>query len=330
MPWPPISICIPMRNGAEWIGEAIDSALAQTRPDFELLVVDNASSDGSAELVRAWADERIRLERFDVPVSAPRNHERCIRLARGGLIKFLHADDVLFPECVARMASLMEAHPGIGLVFSRREILLDDPTDAAAVEWREAYAELHTGFRSLGEVNRGRELLGQYLPSFGSPEYQNWIAEPSAVMVRRSCFDRIGVFNPRMRQSWDLELWLRLMAVYDVGFIDERLVAFRHHTQSLTATNARLRADWLDLVWLYEGLLAELALEEHHELIRRFRRTQMHHAFRRQLGRLRRGDLDLRPLGSYVGYRVRALVGKAPPLHGNRHEVGTELVRARS
>jgi hypothetical protein len=165
-------------------------------------------------------------------------------------------------------------------------------------------------------VNSGRELLAQYLPTFGRSDYENWIAEPSAVMVRRSCFDRVAVFSNRMRQSWDLELWLRVMANYDVGFVDEELVAFRFHPSSLTAENARRQSDWLDLLWLYEGLLREPALAEHHALIRRFRRRQLLRAVRKQLDRLAHGDFDLRPLGSYLAHRATRDARKRSEIHG--------------
>jgi glycosyltransferase involved in cell wall biosynthesis len=313
---PHVSICIPLRNGAKWIDAAVDSALAQTYEDFELLAVDNCSSDGSLELVQARLgdDERIRVEVNREPLGAVGNHDRCIRLARGELIKFLHQDDLLKPDCLARMVRPFEAHPRVGLAFCRREVLLEEPGDPGAVAWKASYAELHTGFSSLGKVNRGGDLLADYLPEFGDTRYRNWIGEPSAVMVRRSAIQQVGDFNDRMWQSWDLELWLRLMAHYDVSFLDERLVVFRHHAASLTAANEKRRAEWLDLVWLYEGLLAEPALEEHHAMIRRFRRRGLLGVARRQLLRLWNGNLDLRPLGSYLAHRLRALAGGRPAL----------------
>jgi glycosyltransferase involved in cell wall biosynthesis len=307
MPEPTISTCIPVRNGAPWIDAAIDSALAQTRQDFEILVVENASTDGTGDLVRrrSTEDSRIRLERFEHPVSAPANHNRAIRLARGKLVKFLHADDVLYPDCLERMAAIFDAHPRVGFVFARRHILLENPDDPEALDWARRYGTLHDGFAALGEVNRGQELLAQYLPTFGDSQYQNWVGEPSAVMLRRECLERVGAFSDRLRQSWDLELWLRVFAVCDVGFVDEPLGGFRYHPRSLTSANARVGADWLDLLWLYEGLLAEAALEPYHGMIRGFRRRQARRVLRRQLTRLRAGDLDLRPLGAYVAHRTR-------------------------
>jgi glycosyltransferase involved in cell wall biosynthesis len=307
MPSPAISVCIPVRNGAQWIDEAIDSVLAQTRGDFELLVVENASTDGTADVARRRAaeDARVRVERFDVAVPAPANHNRAIRLSRGAFVKFLHADDVLYPHCLERMAAVLERRAEVGFVFARRDVKLEDPADPESLAWNREFATLHDRFMKLDAVNGGRDLLDQYLPALGDPQYRNWIAEPSAVMVRRACFDRVGTFTERMRQSWDLELWLRLFAHYDVGFVDEALGAFRHHPRSLTAANARRRADWLDLLWLYEGLLAEPVLEPYHALLRGFRRREARRAVRKQLGHLASGQRDLRPLAAYVGYRIR-------------------------
>ena len=309
---PTISICLPVRNGVEWIDQAIDSALAQTRDDFELLVVENASTDGTADVVRRRVaeDPRIRLERCDDLVSAPANHNRAIRLARGALVKFLHADDVLYPRCLERLAAILEEEPRVGLVFGRRTIRLDPPDTPEGLEWARRYGTLHDRFAGLARINDGHALLAQYLPDFTGPEYRNWIGEPSAVMVRRSCFARVGAFTDRLLQSWDLELWLRIFAVSDVGFVDEPVCEYRFNARSLTASNARLHTDWLDLLWLYEGLLAEPALAPYGGLIRRLRRRHLRRIVRKQLGRFARRNFDLSPLGSYASYRARRRTGR--------------------
>jgi glycosyltransferase involved in cell wall biosynthesis len=306
VPIPSISICIPVHNGAPWIDDAIDSALAQTRGDFELLLVENASTDGTGEIVRRRSadDPRIRTECFDELVGAAANHNRAIRLARGELIKFLHADDVLYPHCVERMARIFDEHPEVGLVFAPRDILLEDAYDGDSRDWVDRYGTLHQNFAGLVELNRGSDLLRQYLPTFVGAGYQNWVGEPSAVMVRRACFERTAAFRERLRVIGDVELWLRLFALADVGFVDEPLSAFRHHGRSATASHAQQRADWLDLLWLYEGLLAEPALEQYHPLVRQLRRSQTRTVVRKQLGRLGRGNLSLRPLAAYIRHRI--------------------------
>jgi glycosyltransferase involved in cell wall biosynthesis len=300
-----ISICIPVFNGADWLAEAIDSALAQTRPEFELLVVDNGSTDDSAAIVASYTDERIRFEGFGSTVSATANHNRCVDLARGTLIKFLHHDDTLRADCVELMARLFEDEPRAGLVFSRREVVLDDPDDPAAVAWADAYGTLHDGFGSLERLNHGPDLLDRWLPTLGGEDLENWVAEPSGTMLRKQTVQHVGGFNDRVWQSFDIDLWLRIMAVADVGFIDEPLVSFRHHTLSLSARTSRSHEDWLDRLWLFESLLSAPGFERHEGTLRSFRRRELLRVVRRQLGRLARGNWSIRPLGRYLAHRIR-------------------------
>jgi glycosyltransferase involved in cell wall biosynthesis len=303
---PLVTIAIPTYNGSRWIEAALDSALAQTHADWEVLVVDNASTDDTRERVRARADERIRLERQSENDGAVPNHNRCVLLARGELIKFLHQDDRLKPGCVERMAAVFAAHPRVGMVFAPREVEIEDPNDGDAVEWARRYGTLHHRFRSLDTVNRGRDLLGQYLPALRGPTIENWIGEPTSVMVRRSAVEEVGFFNERLVLAFELELWLRIMTAYDVGFVDEPLSVYRHHSAALTAAIGRSWGDWLDLLWIHEALLASGRLEPAHERqVRRLRRRELLRAGKRQLGRLARGNWDLRPFARYLGHRLR-------------------------
>jgi glycosyltransferase involved in cell wall biosynthesis len=310
-----VSICIPVRDGSRWIDEAIDSVFAQSYSDIELVVVDDGSRDDTLERVRARSDERVRAVVNENPAGPAANHSRCVEVARGELVKFLHHDDVLYPSCVERMAGVLETHPNVGLVFSRRDVLLEDPHDAGALRWRESYGDLHARFEAIEAVTRGSDVLRQYVPALRGPHVDNWIGEPSAVMVRRSCFDRVGLFNSRMRLTYDLEMWLRIAAAFDVGFIDEPLVGYRHHSSSWTAATARTRTDWLDLLWMLEGLLQTPGLETHRRQLERFRRIELARTVRRQVRRLLRRNWDLAPLREYLAYRAATSAGRPATIH---------------
>lgn len=309
-----VSICLPALNGADYIAEAIDSALAQTHETFELVVVDNNSSDGTRDVVEGYDDARIRLIVNDGTVGAPENHNLAVRAARGQLVKFLHHDDRLAPTCLERMVPVFEEGAAVGLAFSRREVLVD-PADADAVAWKERYGTVHEPLGPLERVNSGRTLLGRYLPALGGPLLPNFVGEPSSVMVRMSALDRVGLFTDRMRQSWDVELWLRIMASFDVGFVDEPLALYRHHAASLTQANARENDDWLDLAWLYEGLLACEELGGARAPVRAHRRRETMRLARRAAGRVarRRG---IGGLVRYAGHRAGRALGRRPALHG--------------
>lgn len=301
-----VTIAIPTYNGSRWIDETLDSALAQTYSDLEVLVVDNGSTDDTCERVRRRADERIRLEQQPENDGAVPNHNRCVRLARGKLVKFLHQDDRLYPPCVEQMVAVFEAHPSVGMVFAPRDVVIDDPSDPSAIEWARRYRTLHHRFRSLETFNRGVDLLDQYLPALRGPTIVNWIGEPTSVMVKRSCLDEVGPFHEQLVLAFELELWLRIMTAFDVGFVDQPLSVYRHHPAALTAAISKRWADWLDLLWIYEALLETGRLDpEHERQVRHIRRRELLRGLKRQLGRLARGNWDLRPLGAYFAHRIR-------------------------
>src|SRR5262245_20836545 len=105
---PQVSICIPTFNGAAWIGESVRSALEQRHDSFEVLVVDDHSTDATVEIARAVGDGRLRIHVNERRLGMVENWNECIRQARGDLIKFLFQDDMLRPDCLARMVALFE------------------------------------------------------------------------------------------------------------------------------------------------------------------------------------------------------------------------------
>jgi glycosyltransferase involved in cell wall biosynthesis len=308
---PLVSVCMPAYNAALWIGEAIDSVLAQTYGELELVVSDNASTDDTAAIVRSYDDPRIRLETTAELIPPVDNHNRSVSLSRGSFVKFLHADDLLMPTCLEEMMAVALEDERIGLVFAPREILLDDPEDAENLAWRKEHERLSDHFASLERRNEGRALFREIL---GSGIESNWIGEPSAVMASRACLDRVGLFDVRLRQIADLDLWLRIMLFYDVGYLSHPLSAYRHHAQSVTATNARLGRDWLDRLWLLESLAAEPSLSgEERASVARLRNAALRQAVRSQARHLAgRRFWSVGDLAAYGGYRTRALVTRRP------------------
>jgi glycosyltransferase involved in cell wall biosynthesis len=294
---PLVSVCMPAYNSSRWIGEAIESVLAQTWDNFELVIADDASTDSTVAIARSYSDPRIRIETGRRNVGSSRNSNAAVGLSTGTYVKFLHADDTLAPQCIEEMVGLAAEDERIGLVFAQREILVeaDDPA------WSQRYSKLHERFRHLQRSNDGRVLFMQLLEA-GVEE--NWIGEPTAVMVSRSCLEESGLFNPRVYQIPDLELWMRIMLRHRVGFVDRPLCVYRRHGQSYTAANRRVGRDWLDRLWLLERLLREDALRpDERETIERLRRAALRRAVRSQFGRLLRRRFDSE-LPAYVRYRA--------------------------
>ncbi len=211
---PLVSVVLPTRNRAATLRESVDSVLAQTFRDFELLVVDDGSTDETPRLLAGISDPRLRVLRWDVSkgVSAARN--RGIRESRGRYVAFQDSDDVWMPEKLGRQLQRFErAGPELGVVYT--------------AYWRE---------------EAGQRLC---LPAKGHPEERegrlyerllrgNWISMQTS-LVRKDCLERSGVFDEDLPRLVDWDLFLRLSRDWAFGFVNEPLVVYRLQPDSLTA-----------------------------------------------------------------------------------------------
>lgn len=236
-----VSVCVPTYNRAATLAKAIASAQAQTYADIEILVVDNQSTDGTATIVQeaARADPRIRTVRHGQNVGFARNFTACIAQARGEFVKFLCDDDLLEPDCVAR---LMEAlsRPGVALAACARKLVDDDlrPIRIAAARRRPTLIDGETMTREL--FVRG-----------------NTIGEPTAVLFRRS--DAARGFDPRYEQAFDLEMWCHLLRRGAAAFVPEPLCSVRIHSAQATRRNITAGRIIEDKRRLFRDMLPALA-----------------------------------------------------------------------
>jgi glycosyltransferase involved in cell wall biosynthesis len=176
---PAVSVCVPVFNGAPHIAQALRSVLDQTYTDFELVVVDNRSTDGTADIVRGLADERVRLVEADVHVDAAANFTRATGLARGRYVKLLCADDALAPRCLERQVAAFEA-PGaeaVTLVAARRDLIDEEGRTVMRA---------HGLGRMTGRL-AGPEAIRRVVRSGGNP-----LGEPAAVLMRGDALRAVG------------------------------------------------------------------------------------------------------------------------------------------
>jgi predicted O-linked N-acetylglucosamine transferase (SPINDLY family)/predicted SAM-dependent methyltransferase/GT2 family glycosyltransferase len=235
---PLVSICIPVYNGDRFITETINSALSQTYPNIEIILSDDDSSDRTVEIAKSFqlrSPHNFSILKHDRNGLAA-NWNFCISQAQGKYIKFLFQDDILQPNAIAEMVALAEQDNSIGLVFSPRELFTstDNLHDAQLLANHEA-KDLHKAWSKLSSVQAGQELL-QDINILENPI--NKIGEPSTVLIRKEVFDTLGGFDPDLCQLVDLEMWLRIMSQYKIGFIDRTLSSFRIHSQQQTQQNS--------------------------------------------------------------------------------------------
>jgi len=233
----PVSVCIPLYNGGRYLRQCIDSALAQTYSDFELLLVDDGSTDDTVAIAQTYAslDSRVRLVINPRNIGLVANWNRCIGLANGEWIKFLFQDDTIEPECLARM--LDHAREGILVIACQRAIVFGEEIESDAREWYLNHRAMIAGLFSKSPVVSPAQCQEWALDHFG----KNLFGEPSATMVHRAAFERFGLFNPALIMSCDLEFWTRVGIHTGVSFVPADLATFRVHKQATSAVNHRQR-----------------------------------------------------------------------------------------
>ncbi|PKQ46715.1 glycosyltransferase family 2 protein [Confluentibacter flavum] len=239
---PLVSICIPTFNGASFIEDALKSALAQTYSNIEIVVSDDASKDATLQIIESYKKKThipIQVHHHN-PSGIGANWNHCIKQANGDYIKFLFQDDVLEPHCVEKMVALAEGSKNVGLVYCKRQIIFDSNKNFDTA-WVKNFRSLHLDWESL-EIKQGTLDGKVYLKDkklLDKPE--NKIGEPTAVLLHKRCFDRVGYFNTHLSQALDIEYWYRLMPYFKIGFIDEELIKFRLHDAQASQVNRNIK-----------------------------------------------------------------------------------------
>lgn len=224
---PEISVCIPARNAERHLASTLRAVLTQSVSDLEVVVVDNASTDRTAEIVERCSDPRIRLVRNEKLLSLPDNWNLAVRSSRGEMIKLVCADDLIHPDLVRRQ-QLILADPSVAVVASRRHLVDDGGRLLVA----------GTGLRGLVGRFDGAEVAARVVRNGGNP-----IGEPGGVLFRRRDFDALGGFDEAYDFPIDLHLWMRLLTRGDFVGQAEPMAAFRASTGSLSSQVSRSQYD---------------------------------------------------------------------------------------
>ncbi|MGZ2406227.1 glycosyltransferase family 2 protein [Rhizobium ruizarguesonis] len=217
---PKVSVCIPTYNGARYIEAAIESVLAQDYCSFEIVIVDNCSTDATKTIVFGYLSRNDKIRFFENAenIGLTANFNRCLDYAQGQYIKYLCVDDVLLPGCLQQMASELDVHPDVSLVCGGR-LSIDD-----------------TG-RSFGQrryserpgVFPGHSVITRCL--YGG----NFIGEPTAVMFRKS--DAHSRFRTTLPQLMDMDMWFHLLEQGALSNIGAPVCAVRFHNMQMTHKN---------------------------------------------------------------------------------------------
>lgn len=238
---PRVSVIVICYDNGPYIAQALGSVLAQTFADLELVVVDDGSTDGSLDTIRAVAAKDPRVVVLTQPNSGrpcfPRNAG--LRVARGEFVCFLDGDDAYCPEKLARELALFERQPDLDVVF--HDVTL---VDAAGRAQARTYLQEADYLRHAGPhlVALDAECYASG-PGFASFTAARLVGiHVSSIMARRSALDRAGPFDERPETSFgdDSDMWYRLVLGGRVGYIDQALSLYRRHAAAFTASNRRV------------------------------------------------------------------------------------------
>jgi len=205
-----VSIIIPTHNYGRFVAEAVESALAQSYPHREIIVVDDGSADGTRQVLEPYFDRIVYIYQANQGLSAARNTG--IGAAKGELIALLDSDDVWHPRKLEVQVKFLGEHPEVGLVAS--EMFSDQRQDWPIIDGEPS--GLVARILALEDV-AGKARFA-----------------PSTAVIRRSCLDDVGLFDPTLRCVEDRDMWIRLASRYVLAKLPLTLLWYRLHPQSLS------------------------------------------------------------------------------------------------
>lgn len=252
-----MSVCVPALDAEEFLARTIESVLSQSFEDWELIVLDNNSSDGTAALARSYRDRRITVLQRTSTVAVADNWNDVAAQASGPYLKLLCADDLLHRDCLKAEVAVLERRHDVALVASRRDFVDAEGNVVLG----------HRGLNGLVGVHRNTDVVRKVVRSGMNP-----IGWASALMFRADHFRRVGGFHGEWVYPMDLELAVRLLKLGAFYGIDDVHASFRIRPGSLSSTldgqarqhRAVLRNVASDPIWNVDRMSLMLGLARTH------------------------------------------------------------------
>ena len=209
---PKVSVVVLTHNRPELLRRAVSSILNQTFQDFEIVLVDDASTDSTPEVVRGLGDARIKYIRHEVNKGEAGSRNTGVTNSSGQYIAFLDDDDEWLPEKLERQMRLLESSPStVGAVY--------------------------TGFLKIDRLTN--KAIKQVIPSkrgdiFAEMAGQNWVGTPSTIVLRKECFEKMGLFDEAIVFGTDYDMWIRISKEFHFEYIQEPLINYSVHENKMS------------------------------------------------------------------------------------------------
>ncbi len=222
--FPTISVVMPTFNGEKYIEEAINSILRQTFTDFELIIVNDGSTDDTEKIVFSYKSEKIRYYSNDKNLGICASYNKLIDLSRGEFIAIAEHDDISHPQRLERQLCYMRRNPQVGVVSSRLKLFRGNTPPANACKVHKSIVE-----------SRSPERIRRKL-------FTGTMVAHSVVMFRKSIFVDLGIrYDENLTYSFDVDLFLRISLVTDVIELKDQLLLYRLHENN-TSKNIKMNS----------------------------------------------------------------------------------------
>lgn len=302
---PLVCICIPTYNAAATIRETLKSILAQTYRNLVVHVSDNASTDGTLNIIETLADSRVHVHPNTENIGGEGNFNRCIQLAEGKYAAIFHADDIYEPDMVAKQVAFLEANPKVGAVFTAATTI-DANGVASGVIGRN------------GDPNSNASVYDFSLLLKAILKNGNFIVCPSAIARTQIYKDEILRWHGDLfRSSADLDVWFRIASVHLVAIMSEPLMRYRIDCNQFSST-VRMRTERADFFLVMDYYLGmpdvQLLLTEDDR--RHFRQLVINDRLWRALNQFTKGNPSEAKLLIRGAFNFEALRGACTSRRG--------------
>lgn len=222
---PKVSVLMPAYNAGKYIAESIGGILKQTFQDFELIIIDDCSSDNTWNIMQEYAkkDNRIIIFKNEKNLGIAGNRNRGVSLAKGEYVMWQDADDISVPERIGWQADYLDKNPEVGIVGGFLELFNDN-----------GIIGVRKYFERDGDL---RKIIFRYSP----------VAQPAA-MIRRKCLDEVGEYDLKYPPAEDLDMSFRIGKNYKFANIQGIVLKYREHPNSATFTRLKkIEKDTLEI-----------------------------------------------------------------------------------
>ncbi len=244
---PKVSVIIPTYNRSRFLRSAIRSVLNQTYRDFEIVVVDDASTDNTRDVVVDFSDERIRYIRHEVNKGCPAARNTGVMNLNGEYIAFLDDDDEWMPEKLQTQVDLLDSSPSTTGGVYTASLVVDRSTGMILDQ---------------AKPKKSRNLFDDLF-------LENCIRSPSTVLVRKRCFERVGRFDASLGFVDDWDMWIRISKEFQLEYIKMPLVKYYYHDGQSSTDLGYVARSWEALLKKYEEyfLLNRKNCSEHYRYV---------------------------------------------------------------